>query len=362
MIPLRIRAQLDGDREPFVVRVSDTAEAPAATEYDAPLTIFADSVARLRTAYGDVILPDVDSVDIVGDVLLVVPARGMAHRLIRARSKHNSLLVTERCDQLCVMCSQPPKAQHIDVFGYLSEAVILAPQGAILGITGGEPTLYKDDLFKLVSDALAKRPDLRFHVLTNGQHFDQSDSSVLRRLSSSVQWGIPLYAPTAAEHDAIVGKIGAFDQLRSTLALLGRVGANIELRTVLMTSNAAALRPLADYIAVAVPFVSCWAIMHLENIGYGRMNWRSLFFDNSVSFEPIAAALNVARGRGIDAVLYNFPLCTVPAPFRDRAAATISDWKRRYLDQCASCTLREECGGFFEWYPEGSGFSKVGLQ
>src|SRR4051794_4935895 len=40
-----------------------------------------------------------------GDVVLVDPARGAAERLIRASSKHNTLLITERCDQLCVMCS-----------------------------------------------------------------------------------------------------------------------------------------------------------------------------------------------------------------------------------------------------------------
>src|SRR3546814_11110223 len=34
-----------------------------------------------------------------GDVLLIDPLRGRADRLIRADSAHNTLLVTERCDQ-----------------------------------------------------------------------------------------------------------------------------------------------------------------------------------------------------------------------------------------------------------------------
>src|SRR5262249_20050957 len=85
-----------------------------------------------------------------GDRVLIDPARGAAERLIRGSSKHNSLLITERCDQLCVMCSQPPKKTHIDRFKYFEQACLLAPPGAVIGASGGEPTLYKDELFDLI--------------------------------------------------------------------------------------------------------------------------------------------------------------------------------------------------------------------
>src|SRR5690606_40693855 len=54
-------------------------------------------------------------------------------------------------------------------------ACMLAPQGAVVGLSGGEPTLYKDELFDLLDFALTMRPDLRFHVLTNAQHFVRSE-------------------------------------------------------------------------------------------------------------------------------------------------------------------------------------------
>src|SRR5690606_40913863 len=60
-----------------------------------------------------------------------------------ADSRHNTLLVTERCDQLSVMCSQPPKKQHTDLFPLLKQACLLAPKGATIGFSGGEPTLYQ---------------------------------------------------------------------------------------------------------------------------------------------------------------------------------------------------------------------------
>jgi His-Xaa-Ser system radical SAM maturase HxsC len=260
------------------------------------------------------------------------------------------------------MCSQPPKAKHVDLFPLLERAALLAPKGMTITLTGGEPTLFKRELFHFLERLVGSRPDLRFHVLTNAQHFDEDDSEPLRRFAASVLWGIPLYAPDADLHDLIVKKEGAYLRLNRSLALLARAGASIELRTVAMTNNVGSLTSLARFIITHLPFVAVWAIMQLENIGYGRQNWANLFFDNSQNFEPIGAAVDVARGHGLNVSLYNFPLCTVPPLYRESAAAAISDWKRRYLAECEDCALRQSCGGFFEWYPDRRGFARIGLQ
>jgi hypothetical protein len=158
-----------------------------------------------------------------------------------------------------------------------------------------------------------------------------------------------------------VKKEGAFLKLEASFSILYRAGASIELRTVLMNSNAKELPQLASYISTNLPFVFRWAIMQLERIGYGRQNWATLFYDNSLDFAPVGHALDVAHARGIDTLLFNFPLCTVPEFYRLQAPSTISDWKRRYLPTCADCRLKVDCGGFFEWYDEKAGFSTVGL-
>src|SRR3546814_9164946 len=93
------------------------------------------------------------------------------------------------------MCSQPPRKTHVDRFARLTHAGLLAPPNLVIGITGGEPTLYKHELFALVEQVLTIRPDLEFHILTNAQHFDEGDIPRLRQpLYSNVTWGIPLYA------------------------------------------------------------------------------------------------------------------------------------------------------------------------
>jgi His-Xaa-Ser system radical SAM maturase HxsC len=302
-----------------------------------------------------------DSLD--GDVVLIVPGRGTLHRLIRSSSKHNTLLVTEQCDQKCIMCSQPPKPYHTDMFDSFLQAVKLAPKNATIGVSGGEPLLHKERLFGFLKSAQLARPDIQFHVLTNGQHLEPSDEVVLQALDlKRIVWGVPIYSANREIHDTIVAKPGAFDAVERNLALLGRVGAAIELRTVVLTSNIDELENLANHISRHQSYAQVWAIMQLENIGYARMNWDKEFCDTSVDFEGVAKAIDIVAGRGLATLLYNFPLCTVPDAYRRYCVSSISDWKQKFLAECADCSLRSTCTGFFEWYPDARGFEGIEMQ
>lgn len=110
MIPLRLKATAPAATAPFVVRLRAAAAvigSPPRLHEDADLASVGKSAAIYRTYAGELHIEGIEPNDTDGDVLLVVPEQRIAHRLIRARSQHNTLLVTERCDQLCVMCSQP---------------------------------------------------------------------------------------------------------------------------------------------------------------------------------------------------------------------------------------------------------------
>jgi His-Xaa-Ser system radical SAM maturase HxsC len=304
---------------------------------------------------GLVSIDGVDAAGLDGDVVLVHPQGNRVERLLRAGSGHNTLLVTERCDQLCVMCSQPPKKTHDDRFDLLEQACLLAEPGIVIGISGGEPTLYKEQLLAMIERVLTVRSDLEFHVLSNGQHFEVADIERLRNpIFRKVAWGIPLYATDAGLHDHIVGKEGAFARLEESFAYLTLAGARVELRTVLVEPNLYALPALARYVTVRLRFIESWSIMQLENIGFARNRWAALYVDHTRDFTPISDALDWAKLHGMSARLFNFPRCTVPEPYRYLAPASISDWKRKYVAACEGCTQRSACAGFFEWHPDGS--------
>ena len=180
MIPLRLKVDPLPLPQPIVARL--VAQAETAGPYDATFVGFEDGVAEYDLAGFPLRLHAASAEALENDVILLMPRQASAHRLIRADSRHNTFLVTERCDQTCLMCSQPPKKHYVDLFPYLKQAALLAPAGARIGISGGEPTLFKDELFDLLLTVLDERPDLSFHVLTNGQHFEPGDAEILRRI------------------------------------------------------------------------------------------------------------------------------------------------------------------------------------
>jgi len=353
MIALNLAARFeDTSARPFVTRLTRDGAGGAclAAEFGASQTY------QLPGQSFVIDVPDGD--DLLGDVVFADPQNGRVSRWIRATSPHNTLLVTERCDQLCIMCSQPPKKGHIDLFEYLEAACRLAPQDMVLGISGGEPLLFKDQVFTLIERIHAARPDLGFHVLTNAQHFTEADLDRLRQPAlRKVLWGVPLYAASAALHDEIVGKASAQAQLLEGLAIMARAGLGIELRTVLLKQNYLPLPALACLVSARLPFIRVWAVMQLERAGFARNRWHDQFIDHSAEPGALIEAVSVASAAGIAVSLYNVPYCTVPAALRPFLRQSISDWKRTYSTDCLECSAKIVCSGFFEWHAELSDYA-----
>ena len=296
------------------------------------------------------------------EIVLIYPQVNSLKRFYRPKANSNSLLLTELCDQRCIMCSQPPKNKSYDDFELYKEAIFLMPDNAHLGITGGEPTLFKEPLFNFLKEIIEKKNNFTFHILTNAQHFLREDINDLFLLSKNVTWGIPLYSHQRQSHDDIVSKDGAFDRLFDSFNYLLSSGSKVELRTVLMKQNVEHLTNLSNLISTKLSWISVWAIMQLENIGYARMNWEKIFFDNSEDFTHIEKSISILQSNNINLSLYNFPFCTIPKDFRKYARNSISDWKNKYIEVCNDCNKKEECCGFFEWHKNEIGYKNVGVK
>lgn len=266
-----------------------------------------------------------------GDICIIFPESKSLLRQFRAHSTSNTILLTEQCDQACIMCSQPPKNKIYDFYSLYKKALMLVPENMVIGISGGEPTLEKNQLFPFIKEVIKLRPDLRFHILTNCQHFNMYDVEILKEINPAILWGIPLYSHQAGRHDEIVGKPGAFDFLLNGFNILLQSGASIEIRTVLMQQNFNDLPMIADFISRHLSACELWAIMQLEKIGYAKMNWEHIFVDSSINFSPISNALNISRIKEINCQLYNFPLCTIPNEWHEHACRSISDWKNEVV-------------------------------
>ncbi|HVE73307.1 MAG TPA: His-Xaa-Ser system radical SAM maturase HxsC [Thermoanaerobaculia bacterium] len=306
-----------------------------------------DALPAIPIAHG---LRHLDYLD-DGDVVAVDP-NGFVRTLYRRASRHNFILVTDQCNSYCLMCSQPPKA--IDDFDRLDEHLrlveLIDPATESLGITGGEPTLFRDGFLTLIEHCRNRLPSTALHVLTNGRMFfyRQFAAKLGALRHPNLVLGVPLYSDIDNEHDYVVQARGAFEETVLGLMNLDEHGVAIELRVVLHRLTIPRLASLATFIARNFPFVCHVALMGLEMFGLVHRNLDELWIDPVDYQRELRDAAQILGDAGMTVSIYNHQLCVVDRSLWPLARKSISDWKNVYLPECDGCTAMEQCGGFFE--------------
>lgn len=286
-----------------------------------------------------------------GDVVAIDPT-GFVRTLYRRNSGHNAIFVTDQCNSYCLMCSQPPK--NINDFDRINEHLrlidLIDPETNELGITGGEPTLFKDDFLRLVEYCKAKLPQTALHVLTNGRLFYYREFA--RRLGEiahpDIMLGIPLYSDVDSEHDYVVQAKGAFEETILGIHNLTRYSVPIEIRVVIHLQTYRRLPKIAEFIVRNIPFARHVALMGMEMFGFVHANLGELWID-PYNYQPeLKEATEILFLAGFNVSIYNHQLCVLERDLWPFARKSISDWKNVYLEPCKDCLVREECGGLFQ--------------
>lgn len=310
-----------------------------------------EALARVpQDVPGAVLTPEFDHLA-DGDVVRLEPAKGGLRTLFRKSVPYNHFLLTERCNNYCLMCSQPPRAVADDwIVDEILEAFPLMDRQAVeIGFTGGEPTLLGDRFIELVRAARSHLPHTALHVLSNGRNF--AKGTLARDLAevrhTDLMIGIPLYADLAHVHDHVVQADGAFDEtIRGILALKAN-NVRVEIRVVLQQQTVARLVPLARFLARNLLFVDHVALMGLELAGFARANLERIWMDPADYQSELAEAVGILDRAGMQVSIYNSQLCVLEPSLRPFARRSISDWKQEYMPECGRCEAKAECGGFF---------------
>jgi His-Xaa-Ser system radical SAM maturase HxsC len=286
-----------------------------------------------------------------GDVIGIHPHSDRVRVLYRRSSKHNFFLVTERCNNYCLMCSQPPKKVNDGwLIDHIADALpLIDPATPSMTFTGGEPlTEWRRliDLLELSRDVL---PDTGIHVLTNGRAFSSLDVAHAWAAARhpKLSAGIPIYAAVDHIHDYVVQAKGAFDQTVLGVLRLKDLGQRVEIRVVLHAVTAPRLRETCSWIARNLPFVDHVALMGMEHTGFAIANDDKLWIDPIDYQEQLKAGVDVLSSVGVDVSVYNLPLCLLDPSVRPFAVQSISDWKNAYVEECGGCSARSNCAGFF---------------
>ena len=350
---------------PFIGRISECPDLPEALRAHAILRVAQcpDAVPRGFRAY---LIDSAPANLSVRDAFILAPAfryladgdivrldadRRTIATLYRKASPSNSFLVTERCDNRCLMCSQPPAAG--DASGLVEELreviPLVDPATKEIGITGGEPALLGDDLIILLEMMKRHLPRTAVHILSNGRRF--SDPGLARALGSvghpDLMVGVPLHSDLPEEHDYVAQCRGAFDEAVRGILNLKRAGLRVEVRFVIHAQTNGRLPAFAAFMARNLRFVDHVALMGIELVGFALTNLDLLWIDPADYQTELAHAVSNLRRAGMSTSIYNLPLCILPPELHAFARKSISDWKNVYCDECRPCLRRSDCCGFF---------------
>ena len=336
-----VRSQVDLDRA-----IEERCNSIFVIDDDAGVTLsMADSNIRAIT------VPAKFSYLDAGDVLGIHRTSGKFRSLFRNNSHHNSFLVTERCNNYCLMCSQPPK--DIDdrwILDEISESLpLIDKKTKTLTFTGGEPLSDWSEFTRVLADCRNELPNTAVQVLTNGRAFANSEIVNAWRdvQHPSLIAAIPVYSSVDYTHDYVVQAKGAFDETVLGILKLKDRGQRVEIRVVLHAHTAPTIAGTCKWIARNLPFVDHVALMGLENTGFAIANESLLWIDPVDYQDALAKGVDALSAARVNVSVYNLPRCVLHRSVWPYAVQSISDWKNGYVEACTNCTEKTRCSGFF---------------
>lgn len=263
----------------------------------------------------------------------------------------NSLLLTEMCDCRCLMCPQPPKG-HDRTLTEISKHIlnlVKIETNQILCLTGGEPTLLKEDLFDILGVINKRHPKSTVMMLTNGKSF--ANFEFTKRFVSLrpkiFLTCVSMHSDVDEVHDRIVGVKDSFYKTAMGLQNLARFREKIELRVVVSRINAHCLESIATFIQRNFPFIYHCTFMGMEITGLASDNYETVWIDPHEYRDELSRAIRVLSRAGMNVSIYNIPLCLVNPKSWSFARKSISGWKNDYLPICEGCSVKSRCCGIF---------------
>lgn len=295
-----------------------------------------------------------------GDIVKVFPD-GRVLRLWDVTSLHNCLFVTSACNFRCCMCPQPPVAdnplQHEENLKILR---LLKPKNVkMIGITGGEPTLFSSRLIEYYNIINSRFPTVRVEVLTNGSLLSDFERAKQLALAAPINicYCVSLHGDTPELAESVMKTQGGWDKAILGIMNLARLQQQIELRLVLTKHNIPYLKDIALFFYRNFPFVAHIAFMGQEIIGEAEHNLDEVWVEPKSYIQDLAESVLLLASVGMSVSIYNLPLCLLPEKVRKYAARSISDWKQTYRSECRTCKARHMCCGFFttsrDFVPQG---------
>lgn len=292
-----------------------------------------------------------DISDIPNDSVVKLSSDGRVSVLWDSSSEQNSLLLTESCNCRCLMCPQPPKKHEPMLLTEAHKILDLLKDKPVNSIclTGGEPTLLKNEYLEILKRCTDEHPDAYVLTLTNGKVF--KDRGFVKELScvstKNTCFAVSLHSDIASVHDTIVGSKGSYEAAQHGIYNLAEYDLFVEIRHVITKLNYERLLDFSKHMYNYFPCCDHLAYMGMELCGVACENEEAIFISPEQYKNELESASLFLKQVSMPFSIYNVPLCLCGEQSRLFARQSISGWKNIFSDKCEFCSERDNCSGFF---------------
>ena len=268
-----------------------------------------------------------------------------------------------RCNNNCVMCSNPSKMyQNKKNSAFFAKEFIiekikkkreeLIKTKDSIQLTGGEPTIHPEFL-----DIIRKiRFFLKYNeifIITNGRRlfYESFVRDLLEVENLTLQ--ISLHGYSATTHDSVTRVKGSFNQAIRGIANLIKYknsSQKIEIRIILTKKNYEIIDKIYEKIFRLFPSVESVVLIFHEIEGNCKKNADKI----AVSHAECKKIVQRVTGKWSDKFkefrLYHFPLCTLNFNCWKYIHRTLPGYELTFLESCNDCLYKKYCLGIHFGY------------
>lgn len=274
--------------------------------------------------------------------------------------------IVRGCNHYCRFCSNPPSGHMLDLATAQRQIDDFARRGYFgVILTGGEPSL--SELIPEIT-RYAVAAGLHVRMITNGSRLARPGLAESYAEAGLTHFHVSIHSCRAELEDFLTGVKGSFAAAMTALHALERVGATININTVINKYNADHLDETVRALVAHAPKISHFVWNNLDP-SMGRAETNRDTAPRLADFE-----LSLARAmRWIDKSGRSFRVERVPLCFMtefahcstetrkivkneertvhfldDKGTIRQTDFTHPKADVCAHCSLESICGGLFE--------------
>ena len=276
------------------------------------------------------------------------------------------LQVVRGCNQYCRFCSNPASGYMLDLDTALRAVDDFAERGYFgIILTGGEPSL-SELIPDIARHAVAR--GLHVRMITNGSRLAKPGLAEEYHAAGLRHFHVSIHSCDPELEDFLTGVKGSHELAMQALENLGRVGATVNINTVINRFNADHLDKNVRAFVGRFPFLRHFVWNNLDP-SMGRAETNRDTAHRLADFElSLARALRFLHASGRTFRVERVPLCYMTefawastetrkivkgeermVHFLDeKGTVRQTDFRHPKAESCKSCSLEPICGGLFE--------------